>query len=173
MPTDRHSTPQLVLVLVFKNSEDWVTFLFLILYSVSWTKVQPRHQVLVAVLCSNRSDLMKHTFNIEYILCRVPGVQNYAESIKENNGVSGLLVILKSQCYRSLAILTDIFMASQSIKKKKKRKDSKEPNMSGRGDCLKHGGSAFHGVPPFDKRRWFPCECHWGHSPSYRAEWGK
>lgn len=42
-------------------------------------------------------------------------------SIKENNGATGLLVILKSQCYRSLAILTDTFMASQSIKKKKKK----------------------------------------------------
>lgn len=52
-----------------------------------------------------------------------------------------LLVILKSQCYKSLAIPMNVFMASQSIKGK--GKDSKECKMSKYGDCLKNNGPFF------------------------------
>lgn len=58
----------------------------------------------------------------------------------ENSGVAGLPVILKSQHFRSLAMHTDIFTVSWSVKER--GKDSKERNMSGSGDYLKHGGPA-------------------------------
>lgn len=64
--------------------------------------------------------------------------------IKENTSVVGLLVIFKSQCYKSLAIPADIVMASQSIKEK--GKDSKKCKMSKYGDCLKNDGPALHAI---------------------------
>ena len=80
-------------------------------------------------------------FGPEFKIC-----QAYTESYKrKTKGVTRLLCIFKSQCYRWLAIQTEIFMAPQSVKENEK--DSKGPKMSVDGDCFKNGNSAFNGIP--------------------------
>ena len=114
-------------LVAFKNSEDWMMFLFLIIYSFLCRKVQPCYQVHVTWLCSDRNDHLKGHIQEEiYFLPRVQNMPDlHRNSVKERM-CHRSSVIFKSGCSQvSRHIYRDIWEFTVYKRKWKTLRDTK------------------------------------------------